>query len=260
MPTKKSSNSFIIMVKISVISDHRSMRALISGHPSTWRPKLLAYVIYLRILVPDSTPKMMSSENLQRPLGTLHHLCFSVSDYQKSTEFYDSLLTKLADIFFLRFDDKLIGYTVLVKKEFYTSWFNANVGQIAISPIKPEFKDKKHDKFSIGIRLALNATSRKEIDEFHDFLVKKNYKVLDAPKEYNYVPGYYAVTWEDPDGMELELCYVPITKSSVLSEGKRHDDSVKEDDRIGCSLTIKYQKSNACRVLHISTSQLPMEL
>ncbi|CAG8488965.1 2746_t:CDS:2 [Acaulospora colombiana] len=121
------------------------------------------------------------------------------------------------------------GYTSLVKKEYYTSWFNPNVGQISIAPIKPEFKGEKHKRYSVGFRLAFNATCRVEIDDFHDFLVEKNYTVLNAPKEYSYVPGYYAVSWEDPDGLELELCYVPISKN-VISEGKRLDDSTKEEE------------------------------
>jgi hypothetical protein len=29
------------------------------------------------------------------------------------------------------------------------------------------------------------------------------------PKEYDYVPGYYAVFFHDPDGIKLELVHVP---------------------------------------------------
>ena len=30
-------------------------------------------------------------------------------------------------------------------------------------------------------------------------------KILDPPKEYDYVPGYYAVFFSDPDGIRLEI-------------------------------------------------------
>jgi hypothetical protein len=33
--------------------------------------------------------------------------------------------------------------------------------------------------------------------------------VLDAPAEYDYEPGYYAVFFTDPDGMKLEFLHVP---------------------------------------------------
>jgi glyoxylase I family protein len=33
--------------------------------------------------------------------------------------------------------------------------------------------------------------------------------VLDAPREYpEYVPGYYAVFFADPDGIKLELVHI----------------------------------------------------
>jgi predicted lactoylglutathione lyase len=34
-------------------------------------------------------------------------------------------------------------------------------------------------------------------------------KVTDPPKEYDYLPGYYAVFFTDPDGLKLELVHVP---------------------------------------------------
>jgi catechol 2,3-dioxygenase-like lactoylglutathione lyase family enzyme len=33
--------------------------------------------------------------------------------------------------------------------------------------------------------------------------------ILDAPREYDYVPGYYAVFFADPDGIKLEFVHIP---------------------------------------------------
>ena len=33
--------------------------------------------------------------------------------------------------------------------------------------------------------------------------------VPDAPAEYDYEPGYYAVFFTDPDGMKLEFVHIP---------------------------------------------------
>ena len=34
--------------------------------------------------------------------------------------------------------------------------------------------------------------------------------ILDSPREYpEYVPGYYAVFFADPDGIKLELVHIP---------------------------------------------------
>lgn len=34
----------------------------------------------------------------------------------------------------------------------------------------------------------------------------------DAPQEYDYTPGYYAVFFADPDGMKLEVVYEPVAR------------------------------------------------
>ena len=34
-------------------------------------------------------------------------------------------------------------------------------------------------------------------------------KVTDPPKEYDYLPGYYAVFFTDSDGLKLELVHIP---------------------------------------------------
>ena len=34
-------------------------------------------------------------------------------------------------------------------------------------------------------------------------------RILDAPAEYDYTPGYYALFVADPDGIKLELVHEP---------------------------------------------------
>ncbi|CAG8812568.1 2286_t:CDS:2, partial [Cetraspora pellucida] len=122
-------------------------------------------------------------------LGTIHHFGLLVSDYKKSIEFYDSFLPRL--------------------------------GQFFIGPAKEEHRDIKHTRYAVGYHhLAWNATSKEEVDKFYDFLVEKNYKILDAPKDYKYAPVYYAVFWEDPDGFKLELCYVPFPYENEINKNE----------------------------------------
>uniref|UniRef100_A0A1D1Z2V2 Uncharacterized protein yqjT n=1 Tax=Anthurium amnicola TaxID=1678845 RepID=A0A1D1Z2V2_9ARAE len=161
--------------------------------------------------------KKMSTE--APVLGSLAHLCLSVSDYEKSIKFYEAVLIKL-------------GFKPYYNASYYTSWLNhSSRVQIGVSPVKPENKDSKHVRYSVGYHhLALNATSRDEVDDFHKFLVENKYTVLDEPKEYDYVPGYYAVFWEDPDGMKLELCYIPIPAAQENSENSESVDVDDADD------------------------------
>jgi len=36
--------------------------------------------------------------------------------------------------------------------------------------------------------------------------------ILDAPAEYDYTPGYYAVFFADPDGLKLEVVHEPALR------------------------------------------------
>ncbi len=59
--------------------------------------------------------------------------------------------------------------------------------------------------------LAFNVESKEEVDKFYkDYLVTRKIPVLHEPKEYpQYVSGYYAVFFEDPDHIKLEVVYKP---------------------------------------------------
>ncbi len=50
---------------------------------------------------------------------------------------------------------------------------------------------------------------RSDIDEAYAFLVKIGAKIVHAPQEEPWAPGYYSVLFEDPDGIRLELNHVP---------------------------------------------------
>jgi catechol 2,3-dioxygenase-like lactoylglutathione lyase family enzyme len=60
--------------------------------------------------------------------------------------------------------------------------------------------------------IAFHAESKESVDRFYrEHLQPKKIPVLyGGPKEYpDYSKGYYAVYFEDPDRLKLELAYVP---------------------------------------------------
>jgi predicted lactoylglutathione lyase len=61
------------------------------------------------------------------------------------------------------------------------------------------------------VQLTVNdlARSREDIDEFHQFLVREGVRIVHAPEDGPWAPGYYSVLFEDPDGIRLEVNYVP---------------------------------------------------
>jgi glyoxylase I family protein len=47
---------------------------------------------------------------------------------------------------------------------------------------------------------------------FYELLLKVGAQVLDAPAEYEYQHGYYAVYFTDPDGLKLEVVHIPLAE------------------------------------------------
>jgi glyoxylase I family protein len=43
----------------------------------------------------------------------------------------------------------------------------------------------------------------------HARLRERGAEIETPPREYDYSPGYYAVFFRDPDGMELEVVHAP---------------------------------------------------
>src|SRR3954468_19715738 len=67
-----------------------------------------------------------------------------------------------------------------------------------------------HDRYSVGIHhLAFEAWSRAMVDERAEWLVARGAEIESGPEQYAYQPGYYAVFFDDPDGIKLEIVHIP---------------------------------------------------
>jgi catechol 2,3-dioxygenase-like lactoylglutathione lyase family enzyme len=74
--------------------------------------------------------------------------------------------------------------------------------------------DYKHERFGIGVQhLAFHAQSKEAVDGLFKDLQDIGAHISDPPADYpEYNPGYYAVFFQDPDGITLEYCYTPDFK------------------------------------------------
>jgi catechol 2,3-dioxygenase-like lactoylglutathione lyase family enzyme len=134
--------------------------------------------------------------------GSLNHLRLSVRDPAVSEAFYDPLLS-------------LLGYAQIPRHDggraFERRDPTAGAQWLILSPVAPEHREAPpHDPLAPGLHhLALNAADRAQVDSAHDLLVAIGADILDAPAEYDYNPGYYAVFVRDPDGFKLEVVHIP---------------------------------------------------
>ncbi len=128
-----------------------------------------------------------------------NHLDLTVSDLARSVAFYDLVLGAL-------------GYA---RSGEYAGdvpcWVIADgSGREFSIGLHAARSDRPHDRYATGLHhLAFHTGSRAEVDAFHNLLKRENLRVLDAPAQYDYTPGYYAVFFADPDGIKLELVYEP---------------------------------------------------
>ncbi|MGH8503882.1 MAG: VOC family protein [Gammaproteobacteria bacterium] len=146
---------------------------------------------------------------MSRQLGKLHHLAICVSDMQRSEKFYASVLEHLGYAQGQEMKADAIADHVPGGRNTFIIWTGPG-GALSIWPGNPASPNKQHDMYSPGLHhLALAADSREQVDELFKHLQKTGANILDAPAEYDYMPGYYAVFFTDPDGIKLELAYTP---------------------------------------------------
>jgi catechol 2,3-dioxygenase-like lactoylglutathione lyase family enzyme len=89
---------------------------------------------------------------------------------------------------------------------------------IGIEPCAPEFAGERFVQQRVGLHhLCLRARSREDVDRCGALLKEIGATVVRGPQEGNWAPGYYYVLFEDPDGIRLEVNFVP--GSGLLAEG-----------------------------------------
>ena len=135
----------------------------------------------------------------------IHHIALSVNDWDASYPFYQALATVLGAKPFIestgaphRSDDGRV--LIFVGEGFMFSIWEA----------LPENRANSFKDYNVGLHhFAFQAPSREAVDELHEGVAALGDYIVDAPQEYGYVPGYYAVFFRDPDGIRLEYAHIP---------------------------------------------------
>ncbi len=145
--------------------------------------------------------------------GPLAHIDISVGHPERSIPFYAALLEALG---YRR--GNVAGPEWQEPEPRRATWGIRYPGgarfEIEVRPARPESRDRRYDRYEPGPHhLAFHAADRAAVDRVHEALVAIGATVLDPPADYGgdpaYADGYYAVFVEDPDGVKLEVAFIP---------------------------------------------------
>jgi catechol 2,3-dioxygenase-like lactoylglutathione lyase family enzyme len=129
-------------------------------------------------------------------INGMAHIILTVSRFDLAREFYCKLLPQ----FGMKpvFDGDQLFYCV------------GGRTAIGIEPCDPALASERFKQQRVGLHhLCLRARSHEDVDRCANVLKEMAATIIRGPEEGSWAPGYYYVLFEDPDGIRLEVCFVP---------------------------------------------------
>ncbi|MEK5037239.1 VOC family protein [Sporosarcina sp. FSL K6-3457] len=135
--------------------------------------------------------------------GLIHHIELYVSDLKKTIDFWGWLLEEL-------------GYSPFQEWDSGRSW---KLGETYLVFVQAEdrFLDVSYHRCRVGLNhLAFHASSRQQVDELTNKLQDKGICILYTDKHpFAGGPEHYAVYFEDPDRMKVELVAPKLIRTQI---------------------------------------------
>ena len=126
----------------------------------------------------------------------LSHVEIYVSDYAKSIRFYDSILIPL-------------GWKRLVCQKSHTTYSDGSM-KIVFCPTEENYLQHGYHRKRIGMNhLAFYAQSKETVDQIYETVLKAEGIDCLYEKKPTGESDYYAVFFEDPDRIKIEIVYSP---------------------------------------------------
>ena len=82
---------------------------------------------------------------------------------------------------------------------------------VLVAGAPPDKRDRPFDQQRAGLHhICFRARQREDVDAIYRFLVDEiDARIVHPPEDGEFAPGYYSVLFEDPDGIRLEINFVP---------------------------------------------------
>jgi catechol 2,3-dioxygenase-like lactoylglutathione lyase family enzyme len=129
-------------------------------------------------------------------INGMAHVILTASNFARSREFYRQLLP-------------FLGMTQVIDTATYYYCVGGRTA-VGISAPSSDHEGAAFEQKRVGLHhLCFRARERADVDELHAFVTKLGAKIVRAPREDSWAPGYYSMLFEDPDGIRLEINHVP---------------------------------------------------
>jgi len=131
-------------------------------------------------------------------LNGIAHIQLTVNDPQRCLPFWERLC-------------HFLGMKTLIKGDGVVYCIGSRTG-ILVRAAPPEMRGVAFHQDRAGLHhFCFRARSREDVDAVHHFLVTDlSARIVHPPEDGpQFAPGYYSVLFEDPDGIRVEVNYVP---------------------------------------------------
>jgi catechol 2,3-dioxygenase-like lactoylglutathione lyase family enzyme len=124
------------------------------------------------------------------------HVILRVNDVAGCVAFYDRLMP-------------FLGLRAVIRTEDFVYYVGGRTA-LGIRRADPEHAALAHVETAPGIdHLCFRARSREDVDAVYALLLEIGADMVRAPEEGPWAPGYYSLSFRDPEGIRLEVNHVP---------------------------------------------------
>jgi catechol 2,3-dioxygenase-like lactoylglutathione lyase family enzyme len=130
-------------------------------------------------------------------MNGIAHIQLTVNDPDRCLPFWEKLC-------------HFLDMKTLIKGEGVLYCIGSRTG-ILVRGAPPDKRGQRFDQQRAGLHhFCFRARERGHVDSVHRFLVDElDATIVHPPEEGGFAPGYYSVLFEDPDGIRVEVNFVP---------------------------------------------------
>ena len=130
-------------------------------------------------------------------INGIAHIYLTVSNYEACAAFYRRLLP-------------FIGLTYVVRDTADSLYCIGGRTGVGITRCDPVLRNMPYSQGRAGLHhVCFRARAPEDVDAVYRLVRELGANIIRAPEEGPWAPGYYSVLFEDPDGIRLEVNYIP---------------------------------------------------